>query len=297
MRRFLLIFFLFSTVSLSAQTSDSLAVVSAQWQTDTLDGFLLRRVQFSNKDCLGSNQYICVLELPPSSPCSLAFTHTERRTRTSQQAQSCGALAAVNGSYFDMKLHNPICYLRIDSVLCGVNTPQASDSIHRKYYQYGAISLVDGRPRFFVPDSGRMAEDLVPGRHIMTAGPMLVYNGRLVPQRADRTFVSDRHNRTAIGVRDDGTVLLVTLDGRTRHSEGMSLFDFQRLLRYLGCRHALNLDGGGSTTMYVKDFPNDGIVNYPSDNMRFDHAGQRTVSNCIVIMKGKHRHAAKRRVH
>jgi exopolysaccharide biosynthesis protein len=104
-----------------------------------------------------------------------------------------------------------------------------------------------------------------------------------VPLRNDRTFVTQRHNRTAIGIRDDGTVLLVTIDGRTRQSEGLSLPDLTRLMRYLGCRDALNLDGGGSTTMYVEGHPNDGIVNHPSDNGRYDSGGERGVSNCIVV--------------
>lgn len=264
-------------------SDDSLRIVNARWQIDTMDGFVLKRMHFAHGGCLGSNQNICVIELPPDSPRRLAFTYQPRRTPTTIQARTAGALAAINGSYFDMRYHNPICYLRIGGKDLGENTPQASDSIHRKYYQYASLVLKRGRPLYRVPDSARMAEQLWIDSNIMTAGPMLILDGVVLPMRTDKTFVTQRHNRTAIGTRADGTVLLVTVDGRTKQSQGMSLSDFQTLLRFLGCRNAINLDGGGSTTMYVRSMPHGGIVNRPSDNNRFDYAGERPVSNCIII--------------
>lgn len=264
-------------------TSDSLKVVNARWQIDSLDGFVLKQMHFVKKDCLGSNQNVCIIELPPNSPRKLAFTYEPRRTPTTIHAQRADALAAINGSFFDMQLHNPICYLRIDGEELGINTPQKSDSVHRKYYQYGSMVLNDGRPCFIVPDSARLAERQWTDSNIMTAGPMLIKNGQMLPMRDDKTFVTYRHNRTAVGTKEDGTVLLVTIDGRMKESEGMSLQDFQRLLRYLGCRDALNLDGGGSTTMYVKGKPHGGIVNCPTDNGRFDYKGERGVSNCVIV--------------
>ena len=267
------------------QSADSLAIVNAKWTVDSLDGFVLHRHHFAKGNCISSNQYVCVLEIPANSPCRLAFGYEPQRTLTSVHAKKHNALAAVNGSYFDMKEHYPICHLRIGGKEIGENTPQASDTVNRKYYQYGSLALNDGHPFIFIPDSNRLSERELPYSDIMTAGPLLIHEGRLMPMRADKTFVTDRHNRTAIGIRADGTVLLVTIDGRTRHSLGMSLTDFSKLLHYLGCVEALNLDGGGSTTTYVKGYPYHGIVNYPSDNRRFDHAGERPVSNCIMIVK------------
>ena len=242
-------------------------------------------MHFDRKNCLRSNQYVCVLEIPKTSPCRLAFTYEPRRTPTSVHARKHNAAAAINGSFFDMGKHNPICYLRIDGKELGLNTPQASDSVHRKYYQYGSLALRNGRPIIFVPDSARLAERSLPDANIMTAGPLLIHHGQELPQRDDKTFVTNRHNRTAIGVRDDGTVLLVTVDGRMKESEGLSLGDFARLLRYLGCSEALNLDGGGSTTMYVKDYPHGGLVNHPTDNGKYDFKGERGVSNCIIVVR------------
>lgn len=278
----LAVFALLANVA-QAQNADSLAIVKARWQVDSLDGMVLKRMHFNKKNCMSSNQYVCVIELPAGSPRRLAFTYEPQRTPTTAHASKHAALAAINGSYFDMQLHNPICYLRIDGNELGVNTPQASDSLHRKYYQYGSLALRDGRPLIFIPDSARLAERSLPDANIMTAGPLLIHKGRRMPLRNDKTFVTSRHNRTAIGVRQDGTVLLVTVDGRTKESEGLALSDFSALLHYLGCCEALNLDGGGSTTMYVKGFPHGGLVNHPSDNGRYDFKGERGVSNCIIV--------------
>ena len=47
------------------------------------------------------------------------------------------------------------------------------------------------------------------------------------------------------------------------------------LAKALNCKDAINFDGGGSTTMYIQNQPENGVVNYPSDNKIFDHAGER----------------------
>ena len=61
-----------------------------------------------------------------------------------------------------------------------------------------------------------------------------------------------RHPRTLIGTHPDGSVWLVTVDGRQPQlSAGMSLVELRALARRLGLTNALNLDGGGSTTMWV----------------------------------------------
>ena len=136
-----------------------------------------------------------------------------------------------------------------------------------------------------VPDSNRLWEETLRDSNVMTAGPMLLHDGKEVARRGDRTFVTRRHNRTALGIRPDGTTLLLVADGRFKHqAEGLSLPELQRVMRWLGCTEAINLDGGGSTTMYVHYRPEGGVVNYPSDNGHYDHEGQRPVSNAILVL-------------
>lgn len=263
---------------------DSLAFVNGHWKADTLDGLVLRQCQFDGKQLFASNQQLFVLEIPDTAHYTLAFAHEPHRTKTSEMARRRDAVAAVNGSFFDMDKHFPICYLRIDSVNLGENTP-GKDTVNRKYYQYGTLCLDGDSVIILKTDSSRHWEEALPYPDIMTAGPLLIWHDTLQPMRNDRTFVTNRHNRTAVGIREDGTVLLFVADGRFKQAEGLSLMELQQLLRWLGCRDALNLDGGGSTTMYLNLFDYQGIINCPSDNGRFDREGERGVSNAVLVRK------------
>ena len=54
------------------------------------------------------------------------------------------------------------------------------------------------------------------------------------------------------------------------------------IARQLGLVEALNLDGGGSSTLWTA---REGVLNHPYDNRRFDHEGERGVPNCIVVRR------------
>ena len=88
-------------------------------------------------------------------------------------------------------------------------------------------------------------------------------------------FINMRHPRTMIGVENDGSIWMAAIDGRQpQYSIGMTLADLARLAERLKLRDALNLDGGGSTTMVVKGK----IVNKPSDP-----TGPRPVSDALLV--------------
>ena len=275
--------FIALALSINAQ-SDSLSFVNGPWKADTLDGMVLRQCRFDGQRLFASNQQILVLEIPDTAGFTLAFAHEPRRTKTSEMALKHNAVAAVNGSFFDMDQHFPVCFLRIDSVNLGENTP-GKDTVNRKYYQYGTLCLNGDSVLILKTGSSRRWEEALPYPDIMTAGPLLIWHDTLQPMRDDRTFVTNRHNRTAVGIREDGTVLLLVADGRHKEAEGLSLTELQQILRWLGCRDALNLDGGGSTTMFVNIGDYQGVVNCPSDNRRFDHDGERGVSNAVLVRK------------
>ena len=95
-------------------------------------------------------------------------------------------------------------------------------------------------------------------------------------ERLTPSFVVTRHPRTLIGTHQDGSLWLVTVDGRQPQlSAGMSLAELQAFAVRLGLNQALNLDGGGSTTMWVQGQ----VVNSPSDP-----AGPRKVSDALLIL-------------
>lgn len=285
--------FLLVTLSAAAQSThrnyeaDSIAFVNAMWETDSLDGFIFRHYHFQQQQIFNSNQYICVIEIPKGSKSHLAFVSDTLLTRVSEFADRSKALAGINGSFFNMSSGVPVCYLKIKGQKLGDNEPNKRDTTQRKYYQNAAIRLLpSGRPRFNIPNADRMSEYQMPDSNVMTTGPMLIYRGEIMPQRTDLRFVYGRHNRTAIGLKNDGTIVMVVADGRHRRkSEGLSIPELIRIMRWLGCRDAANLDGGGSSCMYIKGLGEDGVVNHPSDNGRFDARGQRRVANAIMVVQ------------
>jgi hypothetical protein len=115
--------------------------------------------------------------------------------------------------------------------------------------------------------------------YIIGGVPQLIKGGRIEIthelENIRANFVTDRHPRTAIARLQDGRILLVTVDGRQKgYSIGMALRQLAELLLEFGAEDAINLDGGGSTTMVI-----DGkLVNKPSDA-----GGERAVSDAILI--------------
>src|SRR6266480_215915 len=115
--------------------------------------------------------------------------------------------------------------------------------------------------------------------NIIGGGPQLIKNGRVeITNAAEKilpSFVSDGHPRTAIAKLKTGQILLVTVDGRQPgESIGMSLTMLADLLIEFDATDGINLDGGGSTTMVIRNK----LVNKPSDA-----TGERPVSDAILV--------------
>jgi hypothetical protein len=117
--------------------------------------------------------------------------------------------------------------------------------------------------------------------HIINGAGLLRRGGRLVTDWDAEslnpdTFLNVRHPRTLIGLDRHGFIWLAAIDGRrAEYSMGMAFTDLQRLCDRLELTDALNLDGGGSTTMVLEGR----VVNRPSDP-----AGPRAVSDAILVL-------------
>lgn len=112
----------------------------------------------------------------------------------------------------------------------------------------------------------------------VSGGPWLVKEGKLfIDGEAEKmnrlSFVEMRHPRTAVGVTSNRQLLLVTADGRSKWSRGASLQEMAKIMLRLGAVNAINLDGGGSTTMVVKNQ----VINAPSDGK------ERPVANSLLV--------------
>jgi exopolysaccharide biosynthesis protein len=116
-------------------------------------------------------------------------------------------------------------------------------------------------------------------KHLMTGGPLLVEQGEPVFQAVAEGFtgtVLKANPRTAIGVTKDGKMLLVTIDGRSTTSVGVTMEELAYIMKDLGAFEAMGLDGGGSTEMWVQG----NIVNKLSEGT------ERPLNNGIIIVTG-----------
>jgi hypothetical protein len=112
--------------------------------------------------------------------------------------------------------------------------------------------------------------------------PILVKNNKIVcTQTAEfcDQFEGNR-SRTAIGVTEDNKIILLVLDETPSPVKGFTMVDLAMIMKTIGCKDAINLDGGGSTTMVV----NGSIVNTPSDK---SSAGDSRAIPTVVLIKQK----------
>ena len=284
---------------------DSLRVVKANWTNKKLaKGVYWKSTHIENNELFNANQVINIIEVSPDNKrVQVHIVHSDSLEKTSQLGQNAHALAAINGSFFKMRGPDPDyrpelkgvpklerskldhnrseVYLRENDSLIAPNIP-GKDPVRKRNNQ-GSIAI-NGTDFFIVKgDSLNLqSENNIKARDVLSTGPLMIMDGVELPIPNDK-FCNDRHPRTAMGEKADGTIVFLVVDGRAKEAAGFSIPELQKLMKWLGCRDAINLDGGGSTTMYVKGQPDAGVVNYPSDNKKWDHEGEREVANAIVI--------------
>ncbi len=217
----------------------------------------------------------------------LSKDESDRRERVSDFAADTGACVVVNGGFFSME-RTPAFHAGL-LVVDGVIEAPATRSVLRGDVRYetarAALGLLpdgfdiawatsrDGQlqawpePPSHVP--GTPAE-LVgepspwPVEDALGAGPALVFNGEIRVTTNEEVFfgsaIPNTHPRTAAGIRSDGTLLLLVVDGRQPVSRGVDLEQLASLMVDIGAEEALNLDGGGSSSLFV----NGELLNRPS---------------------------------
>ena len=204
---------------------------------------------------------------------------TDRRETVSSFAADTGACVVINGGYFTME-RTPARHAGL-LVIDGAIEAPATRSAVRDEVRYptarAALGLTSagfdiawatsrqgnllawsappphrqGNPAQLDPEASTpwVVEDALGG------GPALVSNGRVNVTTDEEVFfgtaIPYTHPRTAAGITGDGTLLLLLVDGRQRQSRGVRLEELAMILADLGAVDALNLDGGGSSTLVV----------------------------------------------
>jgi len=215
--------------------------------------------------------------------CALGYTVltaeqvTEQRrsfARTSDMASAAGVVVAVNGDFFLREgiprgpevLHGDVRRNR-GSQPAFAWSPRAGPRIGTtRRLPTGELGLQGFTAGGF--------DEIVGGL------PQLLDDGtRVYDTTSAEDFRNTRHPRTAVGLDEAGRKLwLVVVDGRQEYSAGMTLEELRELFDFLGAHDALNLDGGGSSTMVVAGH----VVNRPSDVV-----GERSVVNGLGIYRDR----------
>lgn len=276
----LLVLVLLKPISVFAQT-DSITFVKAKWQTERIaPGIHLKQVWFKGKQLFKSNEFISILEVKPrrKNRFSLAYEAKTKRV-TSDFGKQNKAIAALNGTFFDVKNGGSIDFIRAHGQIINENILEKNNT--RARHQQAALVIKEGKLHIDKWDGSQDWEKKLDGQDVMLTGPLLLHNDQLATLDSS-SFNITRHPRSAIAVTNNKRILLITIDGRDTNSAGVTLFELRRILNWLNCHDAVNLDGGGSTTLWVKD---EGVVNNPSDDKKWGHEGERKVSNVIIVKR------------
>jgi exopolysaccharide biosynthesis protein len=185
-------------------------------------------------------------------------------------------LAAINGSFFDMKEGGSVSYLEKGDSVISFTRPDTLKWAVPDSLANGAIVLgKDSELQISRARTDQYYKSSDEEMYVLISGPLLIHNS-LAQKLPDMAFSHKRHPRTCLGVTEE-SLIFICVDGRSEQAAGMSLFELQRYMLDLGCREAINLDGGGSTTLWTSS---GGVVNVPSDPQ-----GERSVANALIIVR------------
>lgn len=277
----------FSNDKVLAQSTDTLNFLSAQWETTDLgNGLIWKHHQFKEKSLFNANQNIHIITSKRQKRrdrrrSALAFVSDgDSLALTSILAKQNNALAAINGSFFDVKKGGAVDFIKIDGQVLDTtrhnNKRLAEHQMSALFIKNNQIAIAKARDSIDF-----QWETHLNAPNIMVTGPLLIWDGKKYPL-SKTAFNDNRHPRTCACITNKKELILLTADGRTAEAQGLSLPELTTLLLSLNCKSAVNLDGGGSTTMYLEG---KGVVNMPCDNKKFDHEGERKVSNILIIKK------------
>lgn len=214
------------------------------------------------------------------------------------------AIAAISGGNFHYKPPHGQYYEWEGSYLAGdpvgelvVKGKKIADNPAQKHW--GAFRIDYSGKTTFVDTNdapNKLDKDKLP-QYSLGAVPMLIRNGRTVttpelgpslslkPKQASapgvefRTHINMQHARVGVCKTDLGDHLLVVVEGRQKQAAGLRMAQFGRFLKGLGCKDALNLDGGGTADLVTKGEDGQFLTTITSA----DPKGKRPVASSIVI--------------
>jgi hypothetical protein len=247
------------------------ALKGARWRSEEVGvGVVWKHAHVDGLFGAKQNLNVVEIDLAADPKPRMRIAAATGKKRTSALGRASAAVAAINGGYFDTKNGNPVGVLKVDGKL--VHDDDAK--------RYVAIAFAeDGRPSILA----RPHDEHTKVRDALAAGPPLLAGGEPASHEGWQSMAKVRHPRSAIGITAARNLLCLTVDGRTPESAGMTCEELAIVMKQLGCVAAINLDGGGSTTLWVRGEPHEGVVSCPCDDRAFDHLGERAVANALLV--------------
>lgn len=187
-----------------------------------------------------------------------------------------------------------VCFLQlngyiIDTTEKGEIYPMVNGAIKIKK---GRLKIIDWNQSIEKKQILKVEKESKKDISIIASLPKLMSNYKidLYPIVLKR-FSEQKHPRSIVFTKN-GKMYFAVFDGRSEENAiGVNIKELQHFLKIFGAKDALNLDGGGSSTLWISDVfymisnKQTGVLNMPSDNDNFDHAGEREVANEICIYK------------
>lgn len=282
MNKLLLLLMLASMIwSSEAQSpKDSVQIMKANWSPgEVRKGVVHKHAPF--KFLFGAPQNIHVIEVTPARrQCGLNFLINEPSRTMSESVKSVGAIAAINGTLKEKEKDHPACFVKLGpDVIATTAYSKLGNRITGALCidQKGKVSLIAWNEEI---EKGWSDQKSL----VMASGPLLLQGGEMKDFAAcDSLLIYNRHPRSAIGITNEGKLLLVTVDGALwPHAAGMSIPELAYFMKIMGCVDALNLAGGEATTLWVSRGKG-GVVNMPSGNGVFDHHGEQPLVSVLYI--------------
>ena len=245
-----------------------------EWnETRIRDGIILKS---ANVELFESQQAVYFVEIDTSIAGLNYFVGMpDTLLPTSTQAKSKGALIAINGSYFNMKEGPSRHFVKIENEVVA-ETAESEFGTRAT----GVFSVRSNRIDIAEWTTEKEAASAGDASFALVSGPIVIDDHNTM-EMWDSPFVNNRHPRS-FAAFCNGKLLLGVVDGRDPgRADGMNLHELRTLAWRLGCSDLLNLDGGGSSTLYVKGISDTGIVNIPSDG------NERPVKSIIYVTLNK----------
>ena len=233
---------------------------------------VLEFIQIKTDTLFNSNQIISLLILQKDAfdthKIKFGYNNTALKG-TSSIAKNNNAIAAINGGFFNMKNGGSVTYFEVnDTIINRTINP------NNKLMDGAIVIENNSKITLQAAKSEHYYEASKQESAVLITGPLLLHNSEKL-KLPDMKFVTNRHPRTCL-CKTEKSIIFITIDGRQKNAQGMSLTETQHFLQSIKCIDAINLDGGGSTTMWIQ---NKGIVNFPSDI-----TGERPVANALLIL-------------